>query len=137
MPSDGYGLGDVRRFEVDAERSFGEYRKSAAGAGGAGIEPTRSSIEEDSAAIREQVASARERTRERIETDGTETAGGFGEGRDEIFKGRESLQHSTEGVRKRLDNARTEGASQEQKTSEIKKTIESNRTQQRKNDRAG
>ncbi len=137
MPSDGYGLGDVHRFEVDVERSFGEYRKSAAGAGGAGIEPTRSSIEEDSAAIREQVARARERTRERIETDGTETAGDFGAGRDEIFKGRESLQHSTEGVRERLDNAKSESPSREQKMSEIRKSIESSRAQQEKDDGSG
>lgn len=137
MPSDGYGLGDIRRFEVDAERSFGEYRKSAAGAGGAGIEPTRSSIEEDSAAVREQVARAREQTRERIETGGTKTAENFGSGKAEIREGRGGLRHSTEGVRKRLENARSESISRERKMSEIRKSVESSRAQQEKDDGSG
>ncbi len=137
MPAEGYGLGDVRRFEVDAEGAFGEYRKSAGEAGGGGVAQTQSSIEEDSAAIREQVSRARERARGKIETDGTKTAESLGDGRDEIFEGRESLQRSTEGVRKRLDNARSESVSREQGTSEIRKSIESSRAQQEKDDESG
>ena len=132
MPSDGYGLGDVRRFEVDTERAFGEYRKSAAGAGGAGIEPTRSSIEEDSAAIREQVSRARERARGRLEATETKTSEDFSEGRGEILEDREHLQRSTRGVRERLDNARSESVSREQRMSEIKKAIETSQAQQQK-----
>ena len=131
-PADGYGLGDVRRFEVDTERAFGEYRKSAAGAGGGGIEPTRSSIEEDSAAVREQVSRARERGRGRIEAMETKTAEGFSEGRGEILEDREHLQRSTKGVRERLDNARSESISRERRMSEIRKAIESSRAQQQK-----
>ena len=132
MPADSYGLGNVQRFEVDAEQAFGEYRKSAGEAGGGGIAQTRSSIEEDSAAVREQVTQARERARGGIEAGETETAEGFGAGRAEILEGREHLQHSTKGVRGRLDNAKSESVSREQKTSEIKKAIESSRAQQRK-----
>ena len=58
---------------------------------------------------------------------------GFGAGRAEIREGREHLQRSTKGVRERLDNTKSESISREQKTSEIKKTIESSRAQQRKN----
>ena len=137
MPSDGYGLGDVRRFEVDTERAFGEYRKSAAGAGGAGVEPTRSSIEEDSAAVREQVSRARERSRGRIETAEGRTAEDFSGGRGEIFEDREHLQRSTKGVRQRLDNARSESISRERRMSEIRKAIESSRAQQEKDDGSG
>jgi hypothetical protein len=137
MPNDGYGLGNVRRFEVDAEQSFGEYRKSAGEAGGAGVAQTRSSIEEDSAAIREQVSRARERAGGKIETGGTKTAENLGAERDEIFKGGESLQRSTEGVRKRLDNARSESVSREQGTSETRKSIESSEAQQEKDDGIG
>lgn len=134
MPADGYGLGDVRRFEVDAERAFGEYRKSAAGAGGAGIEPTRSSIEEDSAAVREQGNQARERLRGKIETEETKTAENFGAGKAEIWDGRDHLQHSTRGVRERLENVRSESVSRERRMSEIGKAIETSRVQQRKNE---
>ena len=137
MPADGYGLGDVRRFEVNAERSFGEYRKSAGEAGGAGIERTRSSIEENSTAVKEEEARARERTRGGIGSAETKTAEDLGAGREEILEGGEHLQRSTKGVRERLDSAKSQSASQKQKTSEIKKTIESSRTQQRKNDGAG
>ena len=133
MPADGYGLGNVQRFEVDAEQAFGEYRKSAGEAGGGGIAQTRSSIEENSAAVRGQVTQARERSRGGIEAGETKTAEGFGAGRAEIQEGREHLQRSTKGVRGRLDNAKSESVSREQKTSEIKKTIESSRAQQRKN----
>ncbi len=84
IPADGYGLGNVRRFEVDAEQSFGEYRKSAAGAGGAGIEQTQGSINEGSTEVRERVAQARERSQERIGTEETKTAEDFGAGRGEI-----------------------------------------------------
>ena len=132
IPADGYGLGDVRRFEVDAEQAFGKYRESAGEAGG-GIAQTRSSIEEDSAALREGVARAQQRARGGIEAAETETAEGFGAGRAEILEGREHLQRSTKGVRERLDNAKSKSVSREQKTSEIKKTIESSRAQQRKN----
>ena len=133
MPADGYGLGNVQRFEVDAEQAFGEYRKSAGETGGGGIAQTRSSIEENSAAVRGQVTQARERSRGGIEAGETKTAEGFGAGRAEIQEGREHLQRSTKGVRGRLDNAKSESVSREQKTSEIKKTIESSRAQQRKN----
>lgn len=132
IPADGYGLGDVRRFEVDAEQAFGEYRKSAAGAGGGGIEPARSSIEQDSAAVRESVARARKQARGRIETAEAKTSGDFGAGKTEIREGREGLRHSTEGVRERLDNARSESVSRERRMSEIAKAIESSRAQQRK-----
>ncbi len=137
MPADGYGLGDVRRFEVDAERSFGEYRESAGEQGGAGIERTRSSIEEDSAAVREEAARARERARGGIGSAETKTAEDLGAGREEILEGGERLQRSTRGVRERLDSAKSESGSREQKTSRIKKTIESSRTQQMKTDGAG
>ena len=135
MPADGYGLGDVRRFEVDAEAAFAEYRKSAGAAGG-GVERTRSSVEEGSAAMREEVARARERARGGIGSGEAKTAEDLGVGRKEILEGGEHLQRSTEGVRERLDNAKPESASRERKTSRIKKTIESSRTQQRKNDGA-
>ena len=111
IPADGYGLGNVRRFEVDAEQSFGEYRKSAAGAGGAGIERTQGSIDEGSAEVRERVAQAREQSREKIGTEETKTAEDFGAGRDEIRQGREELQRSTRGVRERLDDAKPDDAS--------------------------
>ncbi len=137
IPADGYGLGNVRRFEVDAEQSFGEYRKSAGSAGGAGIERTRSSIEEDSAAVREEAARARERTRGGIGSAETRTAENPGAGREEILQGGERLKRSTKGVRERLDNARSDDASGEGETSRIKKTIESSSAQQRKNDGAG
>ena len=137
MPAEGYGLGDVRRFEVDAERAFGEYRKSAGEAGGSGVAQTRSSIEGNSAEIREQVSRARERARGKIGTGGTKTAENLGAGRDEIFEGRESLQRSTEGVRRRLDNARSESASRGQGMSEIRKSVESSRAQQEKDDGSG
>ena len=137
IPADGYGLGNVRRFEVDAEQSFGEYRKSAGSAGGAGIERTRSSIEEDSAAVREEAARARERTRGGIGSAETRTAEDPGAGREEILQGGERLKRSTKGVRERLDNARSDDASGEGETSRIKKTIESSSAQQRKNDGAG
>ena len=130
IPADGYGLGDVRRFEVDAEQAFGKYRESAGEAGG-GIAQTRNSIEQDSAALRERVARTHGRARGGIEAG--ETAEGFGAGRAEILEGREHLQRSTKGVRERLDNAKSESVSREQRTSEIKKTIESSRAQQRKN----
>ena len=77
IPADGYGLGDVRRFEVDVEQAFGEYRKSATEAGGGGIAQTRNSIEQDSAALRERVARAHGRARGGIEAGETETAEGF------------------------------------------------------------
>lgn len=137
MPTEGYGLGNVRRFEVDAERSFGEYRESAAGGGGGGVAQTQSSIEEDSAAIREQVSRARERARERIGTEETKTAEDFGAGRGEIRQGGEDLRRSTRGVRERLDSAKSDDASREQGTSEIRKSIESSRAQQEKDDGAG
>ncbi len=137
MPADGHGLGDVRRFEVDAEQSFGEYRKSAGEAGGAGIERTRSSIEENSAAVRKEAARARERARGGIGSAETKTAEDLGAGREEILEGGERLKHSTKGVRERLDSAKSESSSRVEKTSRIKKTIESSRTQQRKNDGAG
>lgn len=137
IPADGYGLGDVRRFEVDAEGAFGEYRKSAAGAGGGGIEPTQSSIEENSAEVRERVTRAREQARGRIESAETKTSGDFGVGKAGIREGREGLRHSTEGVRERLENARSESISRERRISETKKTIESSRTQQRKTGGAG
>lgn len=130
-------MGHVRRFEVDAEQAFGEYRKSAAEAGGAGIEPTRSSIEENSAALRGQVTQVRERERGRIETAETKTSEDFRGGEAQIREGREGLRRSTEGVRERLDNAKSESVSRERKISETKKTIESSRTQQRKTDGAG
>ena len=135
MPADGYGLRDVRRFEVDAEQAFGEYRKSASGAGGAGIEPTRSSMEEDSAAVRAQVSGARERARGQVETMETKNAAeNLGAGKAEIREGGESLRHLTEGVRERLENARSESISRERRMSEITKAIESSRAQQRKNE---
>ncbi|MDE0159219.1 MAG: conjugal transfer protein TraG N-terminal domain-containing protein [Candidatus Dadabacteria bacterium] len=137
IPADGYGLGDVRRFEVDAEAAFAEYGKSAGAAGGAGVEWTRSSIEEDSAAVREEVARARERARGGIGNAETKIPEGSGTGQEEILEGGERLQRSTKGVRERLDNAKSESASREQKTSRIKKTIESSRAQQRKNNGAG
>ena len=137
MPADGYGLGDVRRFEVDAEGAFGEYRKPAEAAGAGGVERTRSSMEEDSAATREQAARARRRVRGEIESGETKGAGDFAAGREEILEDGERLQRSTRGVRERLDGAKPEGASGEGKTSEIRKTIESSRAQQRKNDGAG
>ena len=136
MPADGYGLGDVRRFEVDAERAFGEYGESV-GETGSGIERTQNSIEEDSAAVRKQVTRARERSRGKIGTEETKTAEDFGEGRGEIRQGREELQRSTRGVRERLDDAKSDDASRERKTSRIKKTIESSSAQQRKNDGDG
>ena len=136
MPADSYGLGDVRRFEVDAEGAFGEYRKSAGTAGG-GVERVRSSIEENSAAVREDAGRARERARGGIGSGETKTAEDLGEGRDEILSGAESLKRSTKGVRERLDDAKPESASGEGETSRIKKTIESSRAQQRKNDGAG
>ena len=114
MPADGYGLGDIRRFEVDAERAFGEYGESV-GEAGSGIERTRNSIEEDSAAVREQVSRARERSRGRIETAETETAGNLRAGKTEIREDGENLQRSTQGVRKRLEGARSEGTSRKQK----------------------
>ena len=134
MPADSYGLGDVRRFEVDAEGAFGEYRKSA---GGGGVEQTRSSIEEGSAAVREEVGQARERARGGIEGGGRKTAEDLGAGREEILSDGERLKRSTKGVRERLDNARPQSASGEGETSRIKKTIKSSRAQQRKNDGAG
>ena len=134
MPADGYGLGDVRRFEVDAEGAFGEYRKSA---GGGGVEQTRSSIEEGSAAVREEVGQARERARGGIEGGGRKTAEDLGAGREEILSDGERLKRSTKGVRERLDNTRPQSTSGEGETSRIKKTIESSRAQQRKNDGAG
>lgn len=137
IPADGYGLGNVRRFEVDAEQSFGEYRKSAAGGGSAGVARTQSSIEEDSAAIREQVSRARERARERIGTEETKTAEDFGAGRGEILQGGEDLRRSTRGVRERLENAKSDDASREQGMSEIRKSIESSRAQQEKDDGSG
>ena len=130
IPADGHGLGDVRRFEVDAEQTFGEYRKSAAGEGGGGIEPAMGSIEEDSAAVREQVN--RSRARVRRETAETKTPGDFGTGKAEIREGREGLRHLTEGVRERLDSARSESVSRERRMSEIARAIESSRAQQRK-----
>jgi len=133
IPSDGYGLGDVQRFEVDTEQAFGEYRKSVAVAGGGGIEQTQSSIEQDSAAVREQVDRARERSRGKIETGETKTSEDFGAGRAEIREGREHLRRSTKGVRERLENARSESISRERRMSEIAKAIESSRAQQRKN----
>ena len=137
IPADGYGLGDVRRFEVDVEQTFGEYRKSAEATGGAGIERTRNSIEEDSATLRGEAMRARERTRERLESEETKTAGGLVAGREKILEGGEHLQRSTKGVRERLDSAKSESGSRERKTSEIKKTIESSRAHQRKDDGAG
>ena len=137
MPADGYGLGDVRRFEVDAEGSFREYRKPAEAAGAGGVERTRSSIEEDSAAAREQAARARRRARGGIESGETKASGDFAAGREEILEDGERLQRSTRGVRERLDGAKSESASGEAKTSEIRKTIESSRAQQRKNDGDG
>ena len=133
IPADGYGLEDVRRFEVDAERTFGEYRESAAGAGGGGIEPARSSIEQDSAAVRERITQARKQARGRIETAETETAGDFGAGKADIREGREGIRRSTRGVRERLENARAESVSRERRMSEITRAIESSRAQQRKN----
>lgn len=118
IPADGYGLGNVRRFEVDAEQSFGEYRKSAAGGGGAGIERTQSSIDEDSAEVRERVAQRREQSRERIGTAETKTAEDFGAERGEIRQGREELQHSTKGVRERLDDAKSDAAAKQRKNDE-------------------
>ena len=132
IPSDSYGLGDVRRFEVDAEQAFGEYRKST-GEAGSGIERTQSSIEEDSAAVREQATRARERSRGKIETGETKTSEDFGAGRAEIREGREHLRRSTKGVGERLENARSESISRERRMSEIAKAIESSRAQQRKN----
>ena len=135
MPADGYGLGNVQKFEVEAERAFGEYRKSAAGAGDAGIESMRSSIEEDSAAVREQISRAR--ARGRIEAAETKTAEGFSEGRNEILEDRKHLQRSTKGVRERLENARSGSISRERKMSKIRKAIESSRAQQEKSDESG
>ena len=132
MPADGYGLGDVRRFEVDAEGTFGEYRKSAEAAGGGGVERTRSSMEEGSASVREQAARARRRARGGIEGGETKTAGDFAAGREEIVEDAEHLQRSTKGVRGRLDDAKSESAPREGKTSETGKTIESDSAQQRK-----
>ena len=134
IPADGYGLGNVRRFEVDPEQVFGEYRKSAVGAGGGGIAQTQSSIEEDSAAVRERAAQARGRARVRIETGETKTAENFGAGKTEIREDRENLQRSTRGVRERLDNAKSESTSRKQKMSEIRKAVESSQAQQRKNE---
>ena len=133
IPADSYGLGNVRRFEVDTEQAFGEYRKSAQRTEGPGITQTRSSIEEDSAIVREQVAQARRRARGEIEAGETRTSGDFSAGKTEIREGRESLQRSTKGVGERLDNAKSESISQEQKMSEIKKAIESSRAQQQEN----
>lgn len=110
MPADGYGLGDVRRFEVDAERAFGEYGKSI-GEAGSGVERTRDSIEENSAAVRKQVTLARERSRGKIETAETKTAGNLRTGKTEIREDRENLRRSTQGVRERLENARSEKGS--------------------------
>ena len=134
MPSDSYGLGDVRQFEVNTERAFGEYRKSATEAGGMGIEPVQSSIEQDSAAVREQVTQARKQARGQIETAKTKTTEDFAAGKTEIREGREGLRHPTKGVRERLENARSGSISQEQKTSEIRKAVKNSRVQQRKNE---
>ena len=133
MPADSYGLGNIRRFEVDVEEAFGEYRKSVAQADGAGIAQTQNSIEEGSAMVRGQGSRAQERTRGEIEVGETKTSGDFGAGKTEIREGREGLRHSTEGVRERLENARSESVSRERKMSEIAKAIESGRAQQRKN----
>lgn len=135
MPAESYGLGGVRRFEVDAEGVFGEYRKSAGTAGGVGR--ARRSIEENSASVREEAGQARERVRGGIGGGETKTAEDLGAGREEILSGGESLKRSTKGVRGRLDDAKAENTSGEEGTSRIKKTIESSRAQQRKNDGAG
>ncbi len=137
MPADGYGLGDVRRFEVDAEQSFGEYRKSAEAAGGGGVERTRSSMEEGSASAREQAARARRRARGGIEGAETGTAEDLAAGRDEVLEGGERLQRSTEGVRGRLDGAKSERAPRERETSETGKTNGSGGAKRRKDDGGG
>ena len=137
MPADGYGLGDVRRFEVDAEGAFAEYGKSAGAAGGGGVERTRSSMEENSASVREGAARARQQARGKIEAGETRTAQDFEAGKTEIREGGEHLQRSTEGVRKRLDDAKPDDVSREREKSEIEKTIESSRSQQRRDDGAG
>ncbi|MCG8624534.1 MAG: hypothetical protein MJE68_21385, partial [Proteobacteria bacterium] len=111
----------------------GAAREATARAGGGGIEPARSSIEQDSAAVRESVAQARKRARGRIETGETKTSEDFGAGKAEIREGREGFRHSTEGVRELLENARSESVSRERKMSEIAKAIESSRAQQQKN----
>ena len=133
MPADGYGLGEVRRFSVDAEGDFGEYAKSAGG----GIRQTQSSIEQDQAALREQVAMARERARGEIGTADIRSREDPGEGAAQIKEDAKRIQDSTQGVRERLDNEKTQDASREERTSRIKKTIESSRAQQRENDGRG
>ena len=133
IPSDSYGLGDVRRLEVDADQAFGEYRKSVGEVDGAGIAQTRSSIEEDSAAVKEQVIRAQERARGEIEAGETKTSGDFTAGKTEIREGSEHLQRSTKGVRERLDDAKSESISREQKTSKIRKVVKSSQTQQQEN----
>jgi len=134
MPADGYDLGNVHRFNVDVEQTFGEYKESTAVSGG-GMAQTQRSVEEDSSVVREEVTKARARTRDGIETGETKTAEDFGIGKAEIQEGREHLQHSTQGVRERLDNARSESISGEQRMSEITKIIESSRAQQQKDDK--
>ncbi len=133
IPADGYGLGNVRRFEIDAEESFREYRKSAGATGGAGIERTRSSIEEGSAAVREEAVRVRERSQGKIETGKTKTAEDFAAGQAGIQDGGENLRRSTKGVRERLESAKSESVAREQRMSEISKGIEDNRVQQEKN----
>ena len=78
--------------------------------------------------VREETARARERARGGIGNAETKTAEDLGAGQEEILKSGERLQRSTRGVRERLDNAESESASKEEKTSRIKKTIESSRS---------
>ena len=138
IPAYGYGLGNVRRFEIDAEESFREYRKSAGATGGAGIERTRSFIEEGSAAVREEAVRVRERSQGKIETGKRKTAEDFAAGQAGIQDGGENLRRSTKGVRERLESAKSESVAREQsaseqRMSEISKGIENNRVQQEKN----
>ncbi|MCY3624714.1 MAG: hypothetical protein OXH71_00025 [Candidatus Dadabacteria bacterium] len=135
----GYGTESRQELQTEGTRWSGdpEGMRAEAGTAGGGVERVRSSIEENSAAVREDAGRARERARGGIGSGETKTAEDLGERRDEILSGAESLKRSTKGVRERLDDAKPESASGEGETSRIKKTIESSRAQQRKNDGAG
>ena len=104
LPADGYGLRGVEPLEVDAESSFGEYRKSVAG------ERSRadreSSLDENRDGIGEEVRSARERVGSRTEAGRPEVGENLKTGRREMEKDRENLNEITRGVRGRVEKAK-------------------------------
>ncbi len=113
IPPDVRSLGDVRRFEVDAEEAFSEYGKSSAAVTSDGeVERKRSSVEQDSDLVREEAARSRERATGRIKSGETKTAQDFGAAREEILKDAQSLRSETEGVRDRLDSTKEKNAPQ-------------------------